>query len=147
VIPQTLESAAKPPSTASEIRERALKPGNFRSEVDLMILLDGQAVGHASIIFDPPHRLTRDQGKVAWWGICIGEPSARRQGLGRHTILHLESVARDRGARCAEAGAFEFNHVSQHFFRSLGYQPIGRLPRITYWQGRYWDDIRFLKLL
>jgi RimJ/RimL family protein N-acetyltransferase len=147
VVPQRDEAMTlRAPETAEEIRERRRRPGPFRAAFDQMIEVNGRPVGHCTLIFDPPHRLTRE-GKVAWFGITLGEEEYRAKGLGKKTMLHLERLAALHGADCSEAGIFEFNEASLRMCLALSYEKIGQREGMTYWKGRTWADIRLRKKL
>jgi len=109
-----------------------------------MILHENIAFGHCSVIFDPPHRITKE-GKVAWFSITIGKEQYRAKGIGKQTMRHLEALSLVHGATCVEAGVFEFNEPSLRMCLSLGYEKIGMKENFTYWNGRRWADIRLLK--
>jgi RimJ/RimL family protein N-acetyltransferase len=131
----------QPLSTAKEIQDRSQKT---EEALELMILLDGETVGHCDLKFNPPHCLTKE-GKVGWIGITIGEASARGKGVGKQVLRHLEELAIAENATACEAGAFEFNGPSLALLRSQGYEQIGRIENFTYFRGKRWADIRFLK--
>jgi RimJ/RimL family protein N-acetyltransferase len=109
-----------------------------------MLLEDGRVVGECSLQFDPPHRLTKEP-MTAWFGILIGEPSARGRGLGGPFFTLLEDEAKRQGARQAELGVFEFNPHAIRLYERLGYERIGEIPTFTWWNGRFWADIRYRK--
>jgi RimJ/RimL family protein N-acetyltransferase len=144
--PQKDEESLRNPETAELILERNQPSNAHRAPIDLILELDGEPVGHADVLFDPPHRLTRE-GKVAWLSILIGEKKHHRRGFGREAMLHLEKLAKKAGANCAEVGVFEFNEPSLRLMRSLGYEEIGKLADFTWWNGRRWADIRLAKSL
>lgn len=144
-VPQKDEASYRNPETAEEIQARE-RSGPYSSAVDLMILHEYLPIGHCSIQFDPPHRITK-AGKVAWFGITIGEEKYRGKGIGKLTMQYLETLSSGQGATCVEAGVFEFNQHSMRMCLSLGYTEIGRKENFTYWNGKKWADVRFRKLL
>jgi len=92
--------------------------------------------------------MTRDEReKVAWFGITIGDDRYRGKGIGNRTMRHLEAIFAQLGATCAEAGVFEFNEPSLRMCMNLGYDQIGRKENFTYWNGKFWADVRLLKRL
>lgn len=145
-IPFKDEADYKNCLTAEQIQAERKTKSPYTAAVDLMILKDGRPVGRCSIVYNIPHRLTKE-GKVAWFSVVIGEKKARGKGIGRKAREHLEKIARADGADCIETSAFEFNAVSLKLIRSMGYQEIGRCENITYWNGKYWADIRLVKKL
>ncbi len=123
------------------------KPPRPRSVLaDLMILLEGEVVGSASAEIDPPHQLSMKTG-TAWYGITLGEARARGRGFGGEVIRHLEDISRSAGATRAEVGVFEFNEASIRLFEKLGYRRFGSVPEMTWWDGKYWTDLRYTKSL
>jgi RimJ/RimL family protein N-acetyltransferase len=132
--------------SAEKIQKDSANEGPFRPVENLMILRDGRPIGHCTLLIDPPHRLTKE-GKVAWPSITIGEENFRAKGFGQTIGKHLESLARKHGAGVIEVGIFEFNEPAQKLCLSMGYERFGQMDRCTYWQGRYWADLRFRKKL
>jgi RimJ/RimL family protein N-acetyltransferase len=111
-----------------------------------MMEFDGITVGNCSLMINPPH--IRSEGKrVAWIGIAIGEASARGRGLGSKVLAFLEERAREYQADEIQAGVFEMNTPSLRLFEKNGYVRLRRYPRFTWWNGRYWADMRFVKKL
>lgn len=109
-----------------------------------MLLLDGVPVGDGSVMFNPPHAMTKEPW-TAWFGITIGEASARGRGFGRRFFTMLEEEAISRGATQGELGVFEFNDRAIRLYESLGYTKIGSRPEFTWWRGKMWADLRYLK--
>jgi len=122
-------------------RTRASAPG-----VDLFVLLDDLPVGYGRACIDPGHTLTAEPG-TAWLALVIGEASARRRGIGTALIGELERRIVKGGAIGAEVGVFAFNEPALQFVGHLGYREIGRVRDFTWWNGRFWDDIRFHRSL
>ncbi len=146
-VPQRDENSLRNPDTPEKIQAQGRdKVSPFSSAFDLMILCDQQPIGHCSIMFDPPHRLTKE-GKVAWFGMTIGEEEYRAKGIGKKTMKYLEKLAIQQGATHVEAGVFEFNEPSMRMCLASGYKPIGRKENFTYWNGKKWADVRLLKKL
>lgn len=144
-VPNSSEENYHTPETAEQIHERA-KEIATNNKIDLMVLEQGIPIGHCSILFNPHHRLIRE-GKVAWPGIAIGEEAYRQKGVGKKVVQHLEQLAIENNATCIEVGLFEFNEPSLRLFTSLGYEKFGRKENITYWNKKFWADIRLLKRL
>ena len=44
-----------------------------------------------------------------------------------------------------ELGVFEFNTRAQKFYTKLGYKKVGEVKDFTFWEGRFWNDIRMEK--
>lgn len=111
-----------------------------------MCLVDGEPVGECSLDMDVPHRLWK-LPDVAWFGILLGEPSARGRGLGAAFFGLLEDEARKIGATRAELGVFEFNSRAIALYEKLGYERFGSVPDLTWWDGKFWTDYRYRKAL
>lgn len=62
------------------------------------------------------------------------EASKQRQGTGKRLLRWLEQCALTAGLESVRLEVRASNHVARIFYRSLGYQEIGRLPQ--YYDGR-----------
>jgi RimJ/RimL family protein N-acetyltransferase len=112
-----------------------------------LLCVDGEPVGHGSLMMNPPHRVTKTEGKVAWFGLEIGVAAFRGKGYGKRILHFLEDEARKQGAALVEVGVFEFNEVSLNFFKSQGYAVVDRLEHFSFWKGQMWADLRLTKRL
>lgn len=68
-------------------------------------------------------------------------------GVARTAMDFFENESLKLGLKRIELGTFEFNTRAQKFYKHLGYVEIARLKDFTYYQNRYWDDIRMEKVL
>ena len=146
IAPHQNEAELAEQETVDSIRLKYNCRGPFQHLADLMILLDGKEVGTLNIVLDPLHRITSGKN-ISWYGIVIGEESARGRGIGRHAIQHAEQISLEHGSTIAEVGTFEFNAAGLALFQSLNYQIVKRIPALTYWNGKMWADVRMKKLL
>lgn len=146
IIPVRDKSLIKSPDTSEIIQAQGRAEGPFCSLVDQMVLWNNLPIGNCTIALDPPHKVTKEV-KTAWLGLIIGEKEFRAKGIGKLVVGNLEKEARNLGAKCCEAGTFEFNQSSQKLFLKCEFTEIGRLENFTFWNDRYWDDIRFVKTL
>ena len=112
----------------------------------LMVLLDGEPVGHAVLRLGSP-KLLEARETDAWIALMIGEPQRRGQGLGRATLAHLEALAVQQGATRAEVSVFAYNEGSLSFFQRQGYVEVTRIDARAWFDGRLWDEVRLRKLL
>ena len=111
-----------------------------------LILWDGQPVGEINYQWNSRHLLNKD-GKTAWVGILIGEDYARGKGLGFKAIQFLEKqIIKDKGNRI-ELGVFEFNKPALGLYKKLGYQEIGRVSELTFWNGKLRASIQLEKTI
>lgn len=60
---------------------------------------------------------------------------------------YIKKQSKRLGAVRIELGTFEFNHRAYAFYKKCGFVEIGKIKRFTYWNGKYWDDIRMEKYL
>lgn len=120
---------------------RALRSMRHRMDV---IVADGEPVGTVSLKLDAPE-LHRKAPGSGWVGLVIGEPAYWRRGLGTAAMQHIERAAREAGARRIELGVFEFNHPARALYARLGYEELARIPDVTYWDGRFWTELRLEK--
>lgn len=134
--------------TAEELRLRANESavGEWAHSVSDLVLCDGQVIGHCSIIMNPPHKVTLGKG-VAWFSLVIGRREFRGRGMGTAILAHLEAKARELGAKFAEAGVFSFNLQSQKLFLKCGYEKNDEIEDFVFWDGKFWSDLRFGKIL
>lgn len=105
------------------------------------IEIEARPVGTASIHTDPPWMLGTEK-PTGWLGICIGEEDARGKGIGRRVMELLHDRCKEMECVRIELGVFEFNDRAQHLYRSMGYRQIGTVPHFTWYDGRWWSDIR-----
>ncbi len=145
-VPHRDKASYQKVKSAAEIQMEGKSQAVQEKKIDLIIQEGTNPIGHCTIYFDPGHRLTKE-GKVAWFSVTIGESSYRSKGIGKVVIKHLEELAKDEKATHIEIGVFEFNEPSLRMFRALGYQQIGKIDNFTFWDGKFWADIRLLKLI
>jgi len=110
------------------------------------IVADNYIIGDVNIIDQPDFLFKRDQYSC-WLGITIGEKSYRGLGIGKDAMRFIENYARNLGYKRMELGVFEFNQKAIDFYKKLGYVQIGVVPRFTFYNGHWYDDLRFDKYL
>jgi len=42
---------------------------------------------------------------------------------------------------------FEFNKPALVLYQKLGYQEIGRISKLTFWNGKLWNSIQMEKII
>jgi GNAT superfamily N-acetyltransferase len=114
--------------------------------VDLMVMLEMQPAGMASALLDPKFKKNPHSG-TAWIRILIGEEYARRNGVGRYTLGHMETLCKAKGAKFAEVSHYEFDVGAKEFFRACGYRNLARIAGVTWWNEKKWAEIRMVKEL
>lgn len=110
------------------------------------IVANNYIIGDVNIIDNPDFLYKKDQSSC-WLGITIGEKPYRGLGIGKEAMKYIEQYARSVGFTRMELGVFEFNTKAISFYKKLDYKPIGRVPRFTFYNGNWYDDIRFEKNL
>jgi len=133
------------PEEIATWRPRA-RDGTNEAKYSWICLLDGEPVGECSLQMDVRHALTKEP-RTGWFGIILGEPRARGRGYGERYFAMLEDEARRLGARRAELGVFAFNTRAIRLYERIGYARIGEVADLTWWDGRFWPDYRYLKRL
>jgi RimJ/RimL family protein N-acetyltransferase len=110
-------------------------------------IYDGEKIiGDLSMQIDPSHLFKEVKG-TGWLGLAIGEKEYWGTGVAIKAMEFFEQLAVTKGLVRIEIGVFEFNARAYSFYKKLGYVELGRVKEITYWHGRYWDDIRMEKIL
>lgn len=111
------------------------------------VIFDGsKPVGNLSLQIDPPQLFKKVKG-TSWLGLIIGEKEYWGTGVAKAAMIFFENESRRLGLQRIELGTFEFNARAHKFYKRLGYQEIARLKNFTYYQDRFWDDIRMEKIL
>lgn len=111
-----------------------------------LIYMGDQLVGQVEFQIDPKQLYKKDMS-TAWIGIVIGEEAARGKGIGYLALEYVEKEIRAQGLHRMELGVFEYNTNPIKLYERAGYHEIGRIPNVTYWQGKLWSDIRMEKLI
>ncbi len=110
------------------------------------ILVNNYIIGDINII-DNPDFLYKHNSNSCWLGITIGEKNYRGLGIGKQAMMFIEQYARTLGFTRLELGVFEFNKKAIKFYKNLGYNQIGVVPKFTFYNGKWYDDLRFEKYL
>ncbi len=111
-----------------------------------MIFDQAKPIGTFSIHIDPPHLMKKIKG-TSWLGLTIGEKEYWGKGVAKFAMDYFEQESIKLGAKRVELGTFEFNVRAQAFYKKLGFIEFARISNFTYWQDRYWDDVRMEKKL
>lgn len=134
------ELAAEHHMTVEDLTDR------LRTHDIFLIYADDVLVGEVNIIYDARHLYDNERGS-AWLGLVIGEPTGRGRGVGTTALTLLEERLRAQNVPRIELGVFGFNEAAHHLYRKVGYTEIARIEAFTYWNGRFWPDIRMEKRL
>ncbi len=119
---------------------------NKNDKYAFFIVADNYIIGDVSII-DNPDFLFYKGVNTCWLGITIGERAYRGLGIGKEAMRFIEKYAKDIGFERMELGVFEFNKKAIKFYQKLGYKHIGTIPNFTFYNGKWYDDLRFEKYL
>ena len=111
-----------------------------------LMYADEKLIGEVEFQADPAHLLKKETG-TAWVGIVIAEESARGKGVGTLAMHFIEDKIKEQGFRRIELGVFEFNAQAIKLYKKLGFREIARLDDYTFWQRKFWQDIRLEKYL
>lgn len=131
--------------TVESMKEKYQKNPEFAMGLYL-VFDDSKPIGNFSLQMDPDHLMKKIQG-TSWLGLTIGEKEYWGTGVAQIAMKYFEDESKRLGAKRIELGTFEFNLRAQAFYKKLGYVEIGRIPDFTYWEDKYWDDIRMEKNL
>ena len=140
-LPRRQESTQRSAETAQSIAEKHQAPSDFKPLHELIILADEKIIGQTTLYLNPPHRRSKG-AKIAWPTIVIGNPTARRQGIGTIVGKHIIELSCEAGATHIEAGVFEFNQPIRSLLEKNGFKEIAKVEGFTWQNGRSWADIR-----
>lgn len=119
---------------------------NYKESEKVVYLIEDnkKVIGEVSIDLKFPLIMKKDK-KTAWIGIVFGEIASRGKGFGKTAIEFLETKSKELGAERIELGCFEFNTVAFEFYKKLGFIEIGRIEKFTFYNNKWWQDIRMEK--
>ncbi len=145
VIPNQKTVTEKEKVTYEDFSNRYIQSKDYAN--GLYLIYDGnKEIGYFSITLNPKH-LMKNQVSTSWLGLTIGDKSYWGSGVAKLAMEYFEKLSMQKGAQRVELGTFAFNHRAKAFYTKLGYKEIGRLKDFTFWQGKFWDDIRMEKFL
>ena len=111
------------------------------------IVLDGdKPVGTYSLCMNPKQIIKKIDG-TSWLALIIGEKEYWGTGAAKFAMNSFEEKSVAKGAVRIELGTFEFNYRAQAFYKKMGFVEFCRVGKFTYWNGKYWDDVRMEKYL
>jgi diamine N-acetyltransferase len=108
------------------------------------IVCDGKIIGDINII-DNPDYIMKTGYNSCWLGITIGEKGYQGKGIGKRAMDFIEALSIELGFDRLELGVFEYNLNAIEFYKKCGYKQIGVVPKFTFYQGMWYDDLRFEK--
>ena len=95
---------------------------------------------------DPPMLFKKAEG-TCWLGMTMGEKDYWGTGAAREAFRLFEEILKAQSIKRIELGVFEFNERAQKFYEKMGFKKIGEINDFTYWDERFWKDIRMEKYL
>lgn len=119
---------------AEETAERSPEDDNFHFEIET---LAGELVGSIAI-----HRAEPRTGTFSY-GIAIAEEHGRKGYASEAVLLALRYYFLERRYQKVTTTVDEFNDASLRLHQRLGFQREGQLRRMTFTQGRYYDQVVF----
>lgn len=127
-------------------REQLLNSLEEPNRTDSLYILfdDLKPIGSISIQMNPPQLFDKSKNS-GWLGLTIGNRDYWGTGAAQYAMKFFESESKKFGAQRFELGVFEFNTRAQAFYRKMGYTELARIKNFTFFDGRYWDDIRMEK--
>ncbi|MEE3079457.1 MAG: GNAT family protein [Bdellovibrionota bacterium] len=117
-----------------------------RQEMTYIIYDNETPIGNVNYYIDPPH-LHKKINNTAWIGLTIGEKDYWGTGAAFEAMTLLEKIFVSKNIKRVELGVFEFNTRAIKFYEKLGFKKIGEVKDFTYWDDRFWNDIRMEKNL
>ncbi|CAN5236069.1 hypothetical protein BH24ACT16_BH24ACT16_07810 [soil metagenome] len=80
--------------------------------------------------------------RSAAFGIVVGEPEYRGQGLGTETVrLVLDYAFCALGLHNVMLSVYEFNQAGWRAYEKAGFQELGRRRECRFMGGKMWDEI------
>lgn len=121
---------ARPPEKWYELMQEHLK--GIRTLV--VAEKDGEVVGYCSLLYQSKYPPLRDT-HIPEINDLVVAPPARKQGIARTIIEHLEGVARDKGHETIGICVGLYSHYgqAQRLYVKMGYIPDG--------QGAFYDHV------
>ncbi|MAE58446.1 MAG: GNAT family N-acetyltransferase [Halobacteriovorax sp.] len=145
IIPIRSKDQEKHKTTKESILE-FFKNHPDRQEMTYIIYDNETAIGNVNYYIDPPH-LHKKINNTAWIGLTIGEKDYWGTGAAFEAMTLLEEIFASKKIKRMELGVFEFNTRAIKFYEKLGFKKIGEIKNFTYWDDRFWNDIRMEKNL
>lgn len=123
-----------------ELRQSVMEKEHY------LIKLESSYIGDISLMIDPPMLFKKEPGS-GWLGIGLFDEKWHGTGIAALAMEFIEDRAKKRNLKRLELGVFEFNLRSQRFAKKCGYVEIGRIPDFTFYQNKFWSDLRLEKRL
>lgn len=109
------------------------------------VYLNEELIAEATLMVNPLLFL-RDADSSAWLSLVIA-PEHRNHGYGVEILNFLEQEATKRFFSRIEFGTFANNEAGIKLYTKAGYQQFDTIPRFTWYDGAWIDDLRFSKRL
>ena len=106
---------------------------------------EGERLGTFSVIREFEY-LVKKTEYTAWISLAF-----IKKYHGNHMIKDsyflFEKQLTDDGYKRIELGVFEFNIRARKFYEKIGYEQIACLKDFTYYDGKWWADYRYEKII
>jgi RimJ/RimL family protein N-acetyltransferase len=106
----------------------------------------GKLIGELTFEINPP-MLMINVPTSAWISICVGEKAYHGTGAAKEMMDFLEDKILKQNVSRIELGVFEFNKRAINFYNKLGYEEFTRIDDFTFFNGKWYSDIRMQKIL
>lgn len=130
------------PTTVEEILDEIQPKDNVWR---FQVIKDEDMIAEATLMVNPLLFL-REPDSTAWLSLVIA-PEHRNQGHGLEILNFLEEEATKRYFSRIEFGTFANNEAGIKLYTKAGYQQFETIPRFTWYDGEWIDDLRFQKRL
>lgn len=141
IFPNPKEEALPPVSAEAILQDLEHSPGVWR----FMILQDEEMIGSVDLSRKETLFLKEPLSSL-WMGITLA-PQHRGKGYGKKVLDLIEKEAARRHYARLEFGTFSNNNHAQKLYKKAGYEEFGRIPKFTWHDGTWYDDVRFEKYL
>jgi RimJ/RimL family protein N-acetyltransferase len=130
-----------PPTSIASVRGWTQRAATEEAKDDKLYFVmedhEGKAVGMIST-----HNTNRRVGSFAY-GLSVGEEYRGRGYASEAIVMVLRYFFEELGYQKVTTGVYECNPASIALHEKLGYQLEGRLRRMVYTGGKYYDELMF----
>lgn len=105
----------------------------------------GERLGTFSVIRDFEY-LVKKEKNTAWISLAFIKKYYGNQIIKDSYFLFEERLKND-GYNRIELGVFEFNIRARKFYEKIGYKEAACIKDFTYYNGKWWADYRYEKII
>ena len=110
-----------------------------------IVKYEGERLGTFSVIRNFEYLVKKEEG-TAWISLAFIKKYHGNQ-IVKDSYFLFEERLKDDGYRKIELGVFEFNIRARRFYEKIGYNQIACLKDFTYYNGKWWADYRYEKII